>query len=742
MDIGRRTLSEEDFSSIWCSIERELGKLASGGLCSALEIYNKIYVVCTSSTPRLESRLYWKIGDFIYMRAREIRREVFDAKDWIEEYNRGFRKFREMVFAIDELCDFLNECVKGRTMRDLGFLLWERCVLQQTAKYKHTTLGFELVSQGRIEVVKEAIESFRLIVPDAKNPMLYYTQRYEQFALQKIGCKYSEEIKSACEEVERYSFYVREKIFYEKSIQDKIFLEESWPKMEMILEEVFILNKRDYLLSEIHRIMSMYRLPVEILAKISGEGECDKHRTDSGGHRTNDFYELQGGSGARKAHNDVFLEKMSVLYRNLSEFKSAYAILQEVFTRYVRDESEKHIHVYSRSIETLYVFHCMLRHVVDVGFLGDRECLKILKKEFSASCMRLKPSLEARLLEFSGCIVGNSGNAFKFLDSEFEGADDGGRMSLPFLGDGEVCGNGPGLGQSFCGKNDFLRQVFGTLYKMVENKHVFYEMYLSGLGKRLLEGNPNLQEERKLISLMKRKSNQDFIKKAETMIADISISLSYNKDVDRFVWILTQAYWPMQAESQSTRIPAPLEMIKKVYDSKFNKKRLHWVWHLGSVCVEIHGVEVQMNVLQYSVVDLFNKHEEIDFEKVLGLVKMGTKTTDDVLRSLVESNLVVRAGDWYRMGDVSKVGEDIRAFYCSESICMAHEIDRSAYYQSLVSRILKRRKRMCLGDILKEILAEHTERFEYDEAMFSEGVRTLGDKGIIEDVEGIYVYLP
>ncbi|WEL39028.1 cullin-like protein [Encephalitozoon hellem] len=742
MDIGRKGLSDEDFSNAWMAIENELQKLASGGLCSALEIYNIIYVICTSSTPRLESRLYWKIGDFVYMKAREIRKEVFGAEDWIWEYNKGFRKFKAMVLAIDELCDFLNECVKGRTMRDLGFLLWERCVLQQTMKYKHTTLGFELVNQGRIEVVKDAIESFRLIVPDLKKPMLYYTQRYEQFALQKIGSKYMDEIKSVCGEVERYSFYVKEKIWYEKSIQEKIFLEESWGKVESVLEEVFILSKKDYLFGEIYKIMSMHRLPVEILGKVCKGAECEKQGFDSGGHRTNDFYELQGEEGVQKFSGDVFLERMSVLYRNLSGLKSAYEIFREVFTRYVREVSERHMDVYSRSIETLYIFHCMLRHVVDVGFLGDQEYFRILKREFSCSCMRLKPSLEARLLEFSECIVGDSSGVFRFLSGEFERSTSKRSLGLPFLGTGGVGEDGSALGRRFEGKNGFLRQVFGTLYKMVENKHVFYELYLSGLGKRLLERSPNLDEERKLISLMKRKGNQDFTKKAEAMVGDISISLSYNKDPDRFVWILTQAYWPLQVENLSIEIPAPLEMIRKVYDSKFNKKKLHWTWHLGSVCVEIDGVEIEMNVLQYSVLDLFNRYEQIDAEMVLSSVKMGTKVTNDVLRSLIEGNLVVCNEGLYRIGDVSCAEKDIRGLYCSESICTAHEIDRNAYYQSLVSSMLKKRKKMDLEEIAKEILSKHTERFEYDEAVFLEGVRTLGDKGIIEEIEGAYVYLP
>lgn len=737
MNIGRRFLSDEDFEGMWRAIEREMAALASGGVCRALEIYNSIYAVCTSSTPRLENRLYWKIGDFLYMRAREIRKEVFEAREWVQEYNRGFRRFKEVVFAVDELCEFLNECVKGRTMRDLGFLLWERCVLQQTHKYKHTTLGAELVNHGEADVVREAIESLRLIVPDAKKPMLYYTQSYEQFALQKIGSKYSEEIESVCGDVERYSVYVKEKMEYERSVRDKIFLRESWQKMEAVLEEVFVLNRREHLLSEIHRVMCMHKLPIEMLAKVSGDAGCEKQRMESGA-RTNDFYELQGGAASEPVAPDFSLERMAVLYGNLSWLKSAYEVFREVFVRYIREESEKHMHVYGRSVESLYLFHCMLRHVVDVGFGGDREFLKILRREFSTSCMKLKPSLEARLLEFSECIVGGGGKAFWFLDGEF---GECGKRVLGLAGE-EVSVRGGELGAEFSEKSDFLRQVFGTLYKLVENKHVFYEMYLGGLGRRLLEKTPNPGEERKLILLMRRKGNQDFIRRAETMVADIEISLGYNKDAERFVWVLTQAYWPVQMEGLSVRVPEQLEAIRRVYDSKFNKKKLHWVWHLGDVSVSVYGAEIRMNVLQYSVVDLVGRHGQADFELIANSTRMGTKTTGDVLRSLVQGGVVEHSGELYMIGDVGKAEKDIRAFYCCESVSMAHEVDRNVYYQSVVSGILKRRKKMCMEEIAKEVLSAHTERFEYDGDVLQEGMRALCDKGIIEDVENVYVYLP
>lgn len=765
MNIGRKALTDAEFLVLWASIEREMHKLAVGGLCNASQIYNCIYIICTSPSSKFEEKLYWKIGDFIYMRCKEIRREIFESSEWVEAYNVGFRRFKEMVFAINELCDFLNECVSGRKMKDFGFLLWERCVLQQTVKYKQTTLGFELVNNSRIELVREAIESLRLIISDPNHPMLYYTQRYEQLALQRLRAKYEEEIDSMNVDVEAYSSYVRDKMVYERSIRGEIFLEESWPKVEAVLEEVFILNKRSYLYEEMYKTICMHQIPVEMLGSISRcsngellENDLSTELTEKtvqqldvelvSSHPTNDFYELQKPNAScapgqsERFCNDM-LEKASVLYKNLSWLGSAYDILKSAFVQYISTECERHMHVYERSTESLYLFYCMLRNVVEIGFMADPEYFKILKKEFSAVCTRLKPSLEARLIDFSEAIVGDDSSTFVFLDKKaiFTGDDeqiDGTKihMSRPF--DGAV--------EEFNSLNDkgiALQRVFTTLYKLIEKRQEFYEMYSVRLSKRLLERTSDLHKEKMLIMLMKRKGNQDFVRKAETMISDINISLHYNKDASRFVWMLTQAYWPVQMEELSIRVPKSLDMIRKAYEFKFSKKKLHWAWHLGHVSVDILGHEVVMNVLQYSVMDLFNRYGKITLDLALDEVKAGTRMTEDILKSLVEGSLLAKTGDDYRMNrSMEGLEPDMMKFYRKENVETVHEIDRNTYYQSLVSLILKKNRKMELSDIVEEVKLKHTGYFEYDETLFDESMRVLVDKGITEEADQFYMYLP
>jgi cullin 2 len=759
MNIGRKQLTETDFLALWTSIDRELQKLSMESLCSASLVYSNIYIVCTSPTVKYEEKLYWKIGDFIYSKAKSFRAEIFEADAWIEAYNAKFKKFKEFVCAIDELCDFLNSCIKGRTIKDFGFMLWERCILQQTAKYKYTTLGFELVNHAKMESVRDALESLRLIVPDPKHPLLYYTQRYEQLALEKIRNTYEQEINSLELGVVEYSKYVREKMIHEKNIREKVFLEASYSKAESILEEVFVLNRSKFLHDEIYKTLSEHVLPIGLLDSFS----CDQVSSQA----QNDFYDLHRfglsyDSSSSFKFTSPALEKVTVLYQNLSWLSSAYEILRLTFMKYIDAECDKNFNLYGRDVESLYVFYCMLRHVVEVGFVGDHEFTRAFKSKMSSVCTRLRPSLESRLIEFVNSIVTDDTTVFGFLSpTPAEHAQTSISASAkPFskgLGDrdgraeacsrdqlgGEVQGHDRAGIPRFSEREVALQRVFIVLYKLIEGKSEFYEMYLDALSKRLLKHSSSLSKERRLVNLIRRKGNPDFIKKAETMIDDINISLQYNRDTNRFVWMLTQAYWPIKIEELSLKVPEPLQSVKSVYDMKFTKKKIFWAWCLGTVCAEILGREVRMNIVQYAVLDLFNRYSTVSLSLVMNEAKISTWVAENALRSLLGAGVVERMEEDYRLAkEMDSVGSDITGYFASMDAKAVHNIDECAYYQSLVARILKRGRKLWIRDIHKMVEEEHTERFKCNSDKLKESIEILMEKGIVEEVNSTYFYCP
>ncbi len=130
MEIGRTMLSEDEFNEVWNNIQRELYVLYMEGDCSALRIYDGIYIVCTS-TISYEENLYWKIGDFIYNRCKEYKEIIVGCDDYLRKYSEVFESYVRINEAMNKVCGFLNRCVDVRTIGELGYLLWERAVIQE-----------------------------------------------------------------------------------------------------------------------------------------------------------------------------------------------------------------------------------------------------------------------------------------------------------------------------------------------------------------------------------------------------------------------------------------------------------------------------------------------------------------------------------------------------------------------------------------------------------------------------------
>lgn len=133
MNIGRRPLTDTEFTMLWTVLYQEFYMLSMTNYCNASVVYNTIYTICTSTVP-YEDKLYWKIGDFLYNRCKEHRARIEEAQDYIKEYAERFALYESLVKSINKLSCFLNECVRGRKIDDFGYLLWERSVIQNLPK--------------------------------------------------------------------------------------------------------------------------------------------------------------------------------------------------------------------------------------------------------------------------------------------------------------------------------------------------------------------------------------------------------------------------------------------------------------------------------------------------------------------------------------------------------------------------------------------------------------------------------
>lgn len=228
MDIGRKLLSDTDFANLWAILYQELYSLSTSKSCDAAMVYNTIYIICTSNSS-FEDKLYWKIGDFLYNRCKCHKNEILGAKDYLKEYIQQFLEYDSFVTSINKLGCFLNESVKGRKLDDFGYLLWERVVIQNLRKS-----FFEEVYDYNYDEKIKIVQSFKKIIPDATQKMLYYNEKYEKIAIEKIKLRYN---TTKITNFVEFCSYIYEIINLEKKYLKSRFLEESYEKVIYAMEQ-------------------------------------------------------------------------------------------------------------------------------------------------------------------------------------------------------------------------------------------------------------------------------------------------------------------------------------------------------------------------------------------------------------------------------------------------------------------------------------------------------------------------
>ncbi|KAM0675000.1 Cullin-1 [Gurleya vavrai] len=243
METVKKKLVKDDFDHYYSIVHREFTKISQNVYCNAIEAYDAIFIITTNNGDYDEA-LYWLIGDFIYTFAKERRKIIYASDDWFDAYTKEFRIFSNFLESIDAICSVLNALLilknKGRKINDFGYLLWEKCVIQQLKNAKRISFSDYLI-QNLEETPKnflEALKSLTLIIPDPEKILFYYQSTYEDLAIKKITSKY--ENIEIDESIICY-FSKCKKIFdYENTRKYKIFIRESFAKIHEKLQQLLI----------------------------------------------------------------------------------------------------------------------------------------------------------------------------------------------------------------------------------------------------------------------------------------------------------------------------------------------------------------------------------------------------------------------------------------------------------------------------------------------------------------------
>lgn len=281
-----------------------------------------------------------------------------------------------------------------------------------------------------------------------------------------------------------------------------------------------------------------------------------------------------------------------------------------------------------------------------------------------------------------------------------------------------------------------VQENFLTIFKNINNKNDFIVTYKKELSRRLLLSKTiDHRLERTIISsiLQVVGESEDTIG-LNTMFKDLEISkqkyslVPYldDKSIDFSALILEKKYWP-EIPKKDSEIILPQQFSSmldqftvhyhnsderaKGHNLDWSNYSLHQVTMVGHF--ESGDYELLVNLLQATVLCLFEDHESLSFEKVMELTNIDGKLLKRIITSLTEKYKVL-------------IEEDNKIFYNSKFIDKSKKIriplarekdassvsevektiafNRDSEIRSAVIRIMKQEKLLLFNDLINKTL--------------------------------------
>ena len=203
------------------------------------------------------------------------------------------------------------------------------------------------------------------------------------------------------------------------------------------------------------------------------------------------------------------------------------------------------------------------------------------------------------------------------------------------------------------------------------------------------------------------------------------------------VHLLTESAWCLDIEQINIIIP---NIFRDDINSVSNKK-VKWAWEYSTVIIEMLNNEYRMNLIQYLIVSLFNKYDCIT-ESIIELeTGLTYKTLSNTIKSLIKSKFVYLEDDKIFLC-CNCTNKNIVDFYIKDHTDDSHEINKEMYYLSKIANIMKRYKKMLKEELANQIKNIQTEKFNFREEDFFMGLKTGIEKGIVEELDDVCIYIP
>lgn len=663
-------ISTERFTTLWEVFQGEANKLASGMECSGMEMYSSIYQIVSGGDVSYAVRLHWCIGKFFFALAVKLRQDI-EGDDWIDKYVEAFKQYEMTVETIDLLSLHLNEAIienkECKNVKDLGYVIWERCILRY--RYERKLPSFSDSLPQKREHADVCLRSLSKIVVNSENRFEYYKNNYETSLIGKIVSEFRKEVDIITEDLPSYLIRCSCAITAYKEAYACLFLPSSLPVLEETLEKVLFSKKSDDIKSRIERIL---------------------HRRDK--------KEIQRlCEASRKLTKKVF--PVFLMYANefclsawphstsCASIAAAYKDLADLLSAETCEKTQEVLQkTLSIKITHLGVGKALSEYVEDLIYKKDHPGIKVAKV---------------------------------LLDS----------------------------------------------ISIKEEKEIFYTMYISKLAERLLslKFSPLTEKTsaesfefpwivkkkiRRIFDDMVRstRENEAFLKSYGS--SEYIYKLHDGNEIFFYTIVATACVWPIPEDTlQNIRMPNEIKSIAQMFASQYIEKnprrKLTWVDIFSYVEIEIETDRIyliEMPLAYYSVLKVIEE-EPRTMDKITVVVGISTKMAVNILESLKSISIIVCTEGTYAINSQFTCYQSRIRLQASE-FTAARSGNRKSYYQAWVSRTLKSAKELLLSELSERMQKQHTDIFKWNTQEYTDALRNLNERGLIEIVDSTVRYIP
>ncbi|KAL3231095.1 Uncharacterized protein RNJ44_00734 [Nakaseomyces bracarensis] len=314
------------------------------------------------------------------------------------------------------------------------------------------------------------------------------------------------------------------------------------------------------------------------------------------------------------------------------------------------------------------------------------------------------------------------------------------------------------------------------IFKLLQEKDIFSVYYQQQLSKRLLQQKSSLDLERWLITQIKNEMGSLFTSKLEGMLRDVSASTelyktfqkSNKENISEFMFkpqILTPTSWPFQNPDKidpNFKLPAALQEVQdqfqSFYGKKYNQRVLKWSHHLSSIEVGHQFAksyhEIHLPIYAASIFFLFKDHDNLSRNMIQDMTGLPDKELDRILLSMTtapRSRILLKnpSSKTISETDVFSINDEFTAPVLKVKLQMITGVvtagkpertkfmdtvdrERMEVINAAIVRVMKRERRLAIGELQEAIAVEVATRFTLTIAAFKNSIETLIEKDYIQ----------